>query len=431
MAFVEVAGRSVVLHQQRAAVLHVVEQPLIVLLDCLLRVVGANTKDDRAESAQVSRASTSAAGSKRHVEPEFAQHVGNIVARAHDVADLQLLRDLYLHQAGALASRLEVKETADVGTRDQTVAVAVVAAIGAKKSMHLVARFLRAVGQLLELRGLLPGSVEGDVRGLRLDRSNLAELQDEPCHCPRSAVVRTSTPRFADGLFPARMICVAGDASTENGGTTANGIDHDIALGVVHRRAGEAVDHAFSAVDAVDHVDGDWRWRQRQRQIFRDRRFCRPRQSPDCRDGNKPSSAAASRGGVTRNISAQPSPGAICFGTLSMNSSDFQPLRNIDARTASQSIGDALPLCSVARSRNDFPAVITAASTLPSSVENSAAIGRPSGVPGPSCSSLPNARFAAFFELMFLCMQARKQVGLLGPAQRRCINFGDQRSRQA
>ena len=42
-----------------------------------------------------------------------------------------------------------------------------------------------------------------------------------------SEFARTTTLNSADGSGPAGMICVAGAVITENGGTTASGIDHD------------------------------------------------------------------------------------------------------------------------------------------------------------------------------------------------------------
>ena len=72
---------------------------------------------------------------------------------------------------------------------------------------------------------MLTGFCEADSRRLRLDRPSLRHFR---MHGPvaRSPVVRTTTLNCAEGLLPAGMICVVGEVSTENGGTTASGIDH-------------------------------------------------------------------------------------------------------------------------------------------------------------------------------------------------------------
>ena len=52
MSLVEIGGPGVVLHQQCSAALHVVEKALVVLLDLVAGVIGANAQDDRSEAAQ-------------------------------------------------------------------------------------------------------------------------------------------------------------------------------------------------------------------------------------------------------------------------------------------------------------------------------------------------------------------------------------------
>src|SRR5271165_547998 len=126
MACVEVAGRRVVLHQQRTAVTHIVEQALVVLLNIVARVVGADAKNNGAETAEISVLHI-VRRQQGDVEANLAKHRGNIVPRAHDVADLETLWDLHFDHAGPLQRRLVIEEATDVGPRDQAVAFVVIA----------------------------------------------------------------------------------------------------------------------------------------------------------------------------------------------------------------------------------------------------------------------------------------------------------------
>ncbi len=129
--------------------LHVIQQPLVVLLDIFARVVRANTQHDGSEPAEIAVPHI-VRGQHRDIEAQLPQHVGNVVARAHDVADLQPLRNFYLDHAGALQRRLIVEESSEIGTRDQAVAIAVIAAIGVKPRAHSITSFLRSIGQFFE-----------------------------------------------------------------------------------------------------------------------------------------------------------------------------------------------------------------------------------------------------------------------------------------
>src|SRR5271165_3471925 len=126
VAGVEVAGRCVVLHQQRAAVLYVIQQALIVLLHVVARVVGANAEDDGAETAKIAVLDI-VSRKESYIEAELPQHRGDVVARTHDVADLKVRRNVDIDYAGTLQRGLIVEETAEVGARDQAVALAVIA----------------------------------------------------------------------------------------------------------------------------------------------------------------------------------------------------------------------------------------------------------------------------------------------------------------
>ena len=67
----------------------VVEQALIVLLHVVARVVGANAEHDRAEALKIAVLDV-VRRQQGDIESELPQHGRDVVARAHDVADLQI-----------------------------------------------------------------------------------------------------------------------------------------------------------------------------------------------------------------------------------------------------------------------------------------------------------------------------------------------------
>ena len=72
MAAVEVARRGVVLHQQRSAVAHVIQQSLVILRDVFARVVRANAQHDRSEAAEIAMCHI-VRGQHSDVEPQLPQ----------------------------------------------------------------------------------------------------------------------------------------------------------------------------------------------------------------------------------------------------------------------------------------------------------------------------------------------------------------------
>src|SRR5271166_1743433 len=131
VAGVETARIGVVLHHQRAAVTGVIEQALIVLLHVVTSIVSANTENDSAESLQVA-ARDVFRRKKSHFKTELPQHSGDVVARAHDVANLEAGWDFHVHNGGALNGRLKVEESADVWAGYQAVALDVVRAASSR-----------------------------------------------------------------------------------------------------------------------------------------------------------------------------------------------------------------------------------------------------------------------------------------------------------
>ena len=90
VAGVEFLILLVVLHDQRSAVGDVIEQALIVLANVFASVIGADAEHDGAVRCEISGGEFFGRD-QRDVESELLQHGGNVVARAHDVADLQIL----------------------------------------------------------------------------------------------------------------------------------------------------------------------------------------------------------------------------------------------------------------------------------------------------------------------------------------------------
>jgi len=79
----------------------VIQQPLIVLLHIVARIEGSNAQHDGPEASQIAMGDV-VRRKQRDVESQLAQHVGDVVARSHDVTDLQSLRNFDLDHAGAL-----------------------------------------------------------------------------------------------------------------------------------------------------------------------------------------------------------------------------------------------------------------------------------------------------------------------------------------
>src|SRR5579862_3229792 len=98
----------------------------MVFLHVFAGVKSPNAKHDRPKARKVA-ALKIVWGQRGDVQADLLQNDGNIVSRSHEVADLQSLRDLHLHNAGTLQRGLVIEEAAKIGPRNQTVAFAVVA----------------------------------------------------------------------------------------------------------------------------------------------------------------------------------------------------------------------------------------------------------------------------------------------------------------
>src|SRR5271165_3310250 len=141
---VEVAGRRVVLHQQSAAVLHVIQQMLIVFLQVVAGVVGANAENDGTEAAEIAVLDI-VRRKESDIQAELPQHGGDVITGPHDVADLQVRGDFDIDYAGPLQRGLIVEKTPDVRARDQAVSLAIIASARVELSPYAVSRLFRAV----------------------------------------------------------------------------------------------------------------------------------------------------------------------------------------------------------------------------------------------------------------------------------------------
>ena len=101
MAGVEFLILLVVLHDEGATIGDVIEQALIILANVFTSVIGADAEHDGVVRCEIS--GREFFGSDQcDVESELLKDGGNIIARAHDVADLQILWQVYVDDADAL-----------------------------------------------------------------------------------------------------------------------------------------------------------------------------------------------------------------------------------------------------------------------------------------------------------------------------------------
>jgi hypothetical protein len=80
-----------VLHDHRAALEHVVEQPAVVGTQVLAPLVGAHAGDDGVEARQVAPGQVLAA-QQLHLRAQLLDRGRHLVADAHDIADQQVRR---------------------------------------------------------------------------------------------------------------------------------------------------------------------------------------------------------------------------------------------------------------------------------------------------------------------------------------------------
>src|ERR1019366_1987730 len=165
---VEIAWRSVVLHQQRAAVLRILKEPLIVFFHVIAGVAGLNAEHDRSKACQIAVFNV-ICRQQCHIQAKLSQNNRNVISSAHDITNLQPLRDLHLHHAGALQCGLVIEEAAEIGPGDQTVAFAVIAIAGVQQRAHLIPRLFRSIRQNFKFCGLFAGLAELDGGRRRFD----------------------------------------------------------------------------------------------------------------------------------------------------------------------------------------------------------------------------------------------------------------------
>src|SRR5207253_10022500 len=103
---------------------NIIKQLLVICPDILLRIVRADAEDNCPVAAQIFA---------RHllrwdygdVQSNLFQHSWNVIARAHDVPDLHIVWNLYIHNADALNRRLIVMSALQIFARDQAVSLGV------------------------------------------------------------------------------------------------------------------------------------------------------------------------------------------------------------------------------------------------------------------------------------------------------------------
>ena len=78
---------DVVLHHQRSAVLHVIQQPALIGAQIRAHVVGAHASDDGVEAAEIA-ARQIVRAQQHHVGAQLLQGLRHFVARAHHIADV-------------------------------------------------------------------------------------------------------------------------------------------------------------------------------------------------------------------------------------------------------------------------------------------------------------------------------------------------------
>ncbi len=123
MPIVKVGHATVVLHHQRSARRHKIQQLFVIRGHIFLRVVGPNPQHDRSVSAQVF-AGKLLRRNQAYIHSDLLQHSRNVIARAHDIANLQIMRRLHVHHAHALHRRLVIVKAAQIFPRHQRVAFA-------------------------------------------------------------------------------------------------------------------------------------------------------------------------------------------------------------------------------------------------------------------------------------------------------------------
>src|SRR5262249_39059233 len=97
-----------------------IQQFLIVLDYIRLSFVGTHTQYDAAVVRQVF-AGEFVGWNERDIHSNLLQHCRNIVASTHDVTNLEVLRDLHVHDADVLRGGLVEVKRADVFTSNELV----------------------------------------------------------------------------------------------------------------------------------------------------------------------------------------------------------------------------------------------------------------------------------------------------------------------
>ena len=118
-------SHRVVLHDQAPTIFDEIEQPLVIINHAFLGIISADAQHDRLVLAQV-LAGQLVSRNHRDIHPDLLEHSRNVVARAHDVSNLEVLGDLHVHDRHALHRRLVVIKRAEIFACDHRIPLAVV-----------------------------------------------------------------------------------------------------------------------------------------------------------------------------------------------------------------------------------------------------------------------------------------------------------------
>ena len=223
---VKISHAGVVLHDQRSAGRNKIQQLLIIRR---LHLSACRKRESPARSFRTAPRSSLAsfsAGISVTSIPSCLQHCRNIISRAHDVANLQIMRHLHIDHAYALHCRLVVIKAAQIFARHQRVTFAEFLAVARfEHRPNLCSTFLQSGREDLELEIL---------SSLRVSRTP-PQAAPAPTAIPSGNSSRSTpcasrlrllvTPTVTVVLAPlcVEITCVPGSSATENAGTTASG----------------------------------------------------------------------------------------------------------------------------------------------------------------------------------------------------------------
>src|SRR5580765_1478307 len=139
----------VVLDNQGPAAIHVIKQPAIVFPHVSPRVIRADADDDGPIAAEIAR-SQLLHREDAGVQTDTLQHRRNFIARAHDVTDLELRRQLHVHGLHVLRRRAIGVIGIKVGPRNYLEAFGVLLAVVFGAGRDLICALMQILRRNLE-----------------------------------------------------------------------------------------------------------------------------------------------------------------------------------------------------------------------------------------------------------------------------------------